>query len=657
MAGLAPLAADALASRLVSGSHAPSPAQTKLAGAACDCAIAAVAAELRRRNTASVPAGRVAPLTDPVSSTGLVAEVAFGDSLRAVAAGGSCVAHAPGIAAAPGDVAHVGVNSEAHSVGVAVNDQASCHTRDVWSWPHGGCTASQAVAVQLRCMQRSREDAAEEVARVRTLERRAVRMDEEARGRAQVQRRKAELEKGFCEREQGLLMREQAAAERLRAREDDAKRRMASLRGELAQQVEDLELQRCADARRIAADQAQLQRGWNKLRQDEDAFSEAAEQALLSRRQLEEDLGRRAEREDEAVRHARLASVEAQAELKAERAELDSGRRALAQGQKQSHSTAGRLAEAEHVERRLRADLAAAREDVFSLERELAENRARLDLFAVELRRAYQDGAKEEVAAREARHEATLLRDSEVAMEGQALRQRLAFRDNEEYSRARAEAAEGQCNRLRNELAALRTQLQDAATERDRYQTSLRDRLNAAWQQERESLTSQVERLQKMCHDDARERIALQRTLQRQEKERALVEEGWWRWMQNVRERKPTSVPVALQGMFPSNAEKVSVALAPTVEAGCGLAAGESVVSAHSVGRGEMTAEYLSAVGGSWVLRDGVVSTAEEFGVVSPVVGGIVSPDAPTMENMADPGDKSGPSACRENGRTLSPEG
>jgi len=241
---------------------------------------------------------------------------------------------------------------------------------------------------------------------------------------------------------------------------------------------------------------------------------------------LEADMMKRALGEEQAMRANRMATVEANAVLSERHAHLDADARGLEHERAVMKETKRQLEEAERSERQLRMDLAAAREQALNQQRETADMRMRLDLLGSELQRTREDLEKAENVAKIALRAESSMEEAEAAARGQALRQQLVARDNEQIQHMKAEAA-GQRNiELRKEMAALRSSIKDTTGERQRYETLLREKLTLAWQFEREGLVNQIEALQRAARDDADRIAGLRRELRRQQDDAAAAEEG-----------------------------------------------------------------------------------------------------------------------------------
>eukprot|EP00928_Gymnodinium_smaydae_P082176 TRINITY_DN65571_c0_g1_i1.p1 TRINITY_DN65571_c0_g1~~TRINITY_DN65571_c0_g1_i1.p1 ORF type:complete len:533 (-),score=82.99 TRINITY_DN65571_c0_g1_i1:126-1724(-) len=505
MSSLGPLAAEVLAA---AWDGAPPVVNARLARAACDCASAAAVAALARRRS-----------------------VAGEDASKAVSSDATeGRAHLP-LDSAAGSREHEVTSATASRLDA--RDQVG--SADIDERLKSFCTPSEAVAIQLRCMQRARDDASKEVARSKFLERSAVRMEEDVRCRTELRRRLELLEKSNAEREKASIAKEHLALERLKAREAEVEKRYSALDEELSRRAVDLELQRRLNKEHSAEEHQHFERSFELLRKQERSSEELASQVACSERRLEEQEACFAASERDATHAIALAKQEVKAELNIRMCELDAEVNSLSSERDRLHGADQRLKDSDRIEKQLRSDLACAKVDLCAAEREAAALRARLDVLAGEVARTNRDVERSMLGASEARRMSVSSEEATVLLRSEALRDRLALRDAEARFAAQSESAMSQSASLRNELAQVRMAEKDIADEWRHRETSLQSRMASAHDREREALQSRIDSLQQARSHDALEIATLRRALQRQREDHSKSEAGWWRWVEEMR--------------------------------------------------------------------------------------------------------------------------
>lgn len=575
MTAFAPFAADALAAPLVDGlSLAPkgtSAASARLARAASDCAVAAVAAELRRRGALPQHPAEGARVTsrhqDPPPSGGLETDAELDAALEQVLDDGALYSALGDIA--EGEAAEADADFSDHvalreALGDGSSDDVPANApaeqklasavaaqRLDQVWPWNGTTPSQAVAIQIRCMERSREQAAADVARVRQLETLAVRLEEEARSRLTLRHRAEELEKAHKQREADAAARERVAAERLRAREDDAKRRLRGLRAELSEREEAAELLRLTRTRELDEERIQLNLAWGRVRQSEESLAEAQASADRRTEQLHAELTESIHREEAAVRLTRAHDEANKAQMARHADEMQAESRAFVLKAERWQGLDEQLAAAHRNERTLRGDLEAAREEALAAAKEVIDTRGRLDTVATELARLRRELATAQGVAADAKmHAQDGERLLEQAKQGTVLT-RLAMRDTEEMAQAKTEAAQAELKRLQGQLLDMRSQANTGNDSRSRPERLLKERLGENWNRERTDLLARLEDLHRARREDAADKALLQKQLQREREDRTAFEEGWWKWLRDMRPGPSSEGGLALLGRAP----------------------------------------------------------------------------------------------------------
>eukprot|EP00929_Paragymnodinium_shiwhaense_P101374 TRINITY_DN64417_c0_g1_i1.p1 TRINITY_DN64417_c0_g1~~TRINITY_DN64417_c0_g1_i1.p1 ORF type:complete len:693 (-),score=224.36 TRINITY_DN64417_c0_g1_i1:98-2176(-) len=517
----APAAADALAAQWLPGYRDPAASSSKLAQAACNTAVAAVAAELRRKTSL-----RSAPTERLETGPELVAR---GASMRL------------------GGLGRLG-DSPQERTASAAQEAAGAAEAPVAADSAGGqkpsVSASQAVALQLRCIERARSEAAAEVARVKSLESQAVRFDVEQQCRLELHRRLRALEKAHQEREAEASAREKAAALRLRAREEDAERRIATLRADLAMEVQGVELQRRAGKRELEAEHEKLQKMWEEVRSAERGSAEAAKELTQQRALHEEGVEKSSQAEAVALRATRLASAEGEAEIQARLADVRAEARSVALERERLAGLTTRYEAVAQGERALRAELLQAKEREENAQRELSLLRDNLYMTQEDAKQMRQQVLGAESSADAAKVSLAAAGTVQDALREEHVMQRLAARDAESLLERRVADAERKCTSLEKTIQSLRGKEQEQG---DRYrllEDALREKLSAHWQVERKSLVAQLEDGRRRHQQDAREIDQLRRDLQRVRVDFAAAEDGWWDWLRSVRTRLPPGTTI-----------------------------------------------------------------------------------------------------------------
>eukprot|EP00928_Gymnodinium_smaydae_P014616 TRINITY_DN15382_c0_g3_i1.p1 TRINITY_DN15382_c0_g3~~TRINITY_DN15382_c0_g3_i1.p1 ORF type:complete len:1808 (+),score=339.24 TRINITY_DN15382_c0_g3_i1:48-5426(+) len=366
------------------------------------------------------------------------------------------------------------------------------------------------LAFQARCEARCRKEMEAELARVRTLERERIAIEEAAKSRADVQEVILRAEREAREREQKLRAKEAAALERLRARELELEKKALQWRAEAQKSLEDgthnhllrtrkveIAEERCATQTRALEKQAlELTAREGRL----------AEQQAVLKAELDVKMN--------CFKAEIEASVAEEREQIRQR-ELALEREAVRREQEKERILAleQRVATAEIAANEAQDALKLSENRVASKNRELEDNRRQLGIMtdASQQGQLASDRLRAEVDALQREIE-TLRSQRGVMQQAEDSRHQAAVKA-QASSDARALALEQDNSRLQSELTQLRDNLHRTRVERDEVEERVRKSLERAWEAERNGLHSEAERLRRGCAELVSEEQVLQSEL------------------------------------------------------------------------------------------------------------------------------------------------
>lgn len=369
---------------------------------------------------------------------------------------------------------------------------------------------------QARCEARCRKEADMEIARVRTIERERVALEESAKCRADMQQVVLKVEREAREREQRLHAKEAAALERLRTKELVLEKRGVEWRAE-AQRLLDAGTQRQhtrsqrveVEEQRLAAFDHALGRREREIVAREaridDQFSalKAENAAEMQRWKAEVDGNFVADRE--ALRQRELVIEREGVWREREKDQFEAAHKQLLLTERTAEET--------------QAALRVAEEKLAGREREVADSRWQLNLLT-------ENSHKAQLEADRSRGELGVLQREVEALHAQraALQQSEGVRQHavakaQAASETQAQTLEQANTRFLAELERERARLKRMETERDEVEARTCAGLERAWELERGSLSAEVERLRQICAEATAGESAVQARLRRAEEQ------------------------------------------------------------------------------------------------------------------------------------------
>jgi hypothetical protein len=365
---------------------------------------------------------------------------------------------------------------------------------------------------QTRCEARCRKEADMEIARIRTIERERIALEESAKSRAAVQEAVHRAERESREREQRFRTKEAAAIERLRAKELDLEKRGVEWRAEAQKLLSEGSHRQETRTRRLEVEES-------RVAAQSIAFDQREREVSVREGRLDERLSA-LRAEHEAHMHRFKASVEA--DLASEREaiqqrELALEREGIRREREREHqnSLIQRLASAEQSTEESRTALQVTEAKVITRDRELADVRRQLDLITDLSQKGQLDADRLRGEIHVFQREVEAVRgQKEMLQQAGDMRVHAAVKSQAQYE-AQTQGLERENTRLAAELEHERSRTQRLTADREETETRVRASPERGWESERVTLGTDLERLRHVCADAASHESVLKNELRK----------------------------------------------------------------------------------------------------------------------------------------------